>query len=173
MWILRAREDIQAIRDRDPAARNALETILVSHGLHALWVHRLNHWLWLRGAKLLARMLSNVVRRRTGIEIHPAARFGRRVVIDHGMGVVIGETAIVGDDVLIYQGVTLGGVKRNGGKRHPTVQDRVMLGANATLLGPITIGADAKIGACVTLRQSVPPGTTVREEPIISMRQPG
>ena len=117
-------------------------------------------------------MLLNVVRRRTGIEIHPAARLGRRVVIDHGMGVVIGETAVVGDDVLIYQGVTLGGVKRNGGKRHPTIQDRVMLGANATLLGPITIGADTRIGACVTLRQSIPPGTTVREEPIISMRQP-
>jgi len=168
----RAREDIRAIRDRDPAARSALETILVSPGLHAIWAYRLSHWLWQRGARLAARMLANVVRRRTGIEIHPAAQLGRRLVIDHGMGVVIGETAVVGDDVLIYQGVTLGGVKRNGGKRHPTVQARVMLGANATLLGPITIGADARIGACVTLRQSVPPGTTVREEPVISMRQP-
>lgn len=171
MSISRAREDICAAMDRDPAARSAFETALLSPGLHAIWAHRANHWLWQRGAKLLSRWISMIVRRRTGIEIHPAAQLGRRVVIDHGMGVVIGETASVGDDVLIYQGVTLGGVKRNGGKRHPTVGDRVMLGANATLLGPITIGEDAQIGACVTLRQSIPPGTTVREEPTISMRQ--
>ncbi len=132
-------------------------------------MHRISHWLWLHSARLLARYLSHVVRRRTGIEIHPGARLGRRIVIDHGMGVVIGETAVIGDDVLIYQGVTLGGVKRNGEKRHPTVGDRVMLGANATLLGPITIGDDARIGACVTLRQSVSARASVREEVVISV----
>jgi len=164
------REDIRAVKARDPAARNALEIVLFSPGLHAIWAHRTQHWLWRRGAKLPARWLAHRTRRRTGVEIHPAARLGRRIVIDHGMGVVIGETTEVGDDVLIYQGVTLGGVKRGGGKRHPTVGDGVMLGAHATLLGPIIIGANARIGACVTLRQSIPPGTSVREEPIISMR---
>ena len=168
MW--RLREDVRAVGVGDPAARNTLEIVLTCPGLHAIWMHRISHWLWLHGAKLAARYLSHIVRRRTGIEIHPGARLGRRVVIDHGMGVVMGETAVVGDDVLIYQGVTLGGVKTNGG-RHPTVGNGVMLGANATLLGPITIGEGARIGACVTLRQSVPPGTTVREEPVISMRQ--
>ena len=167
----RLREDLRAVRVGDPAARNTVEIVLTCPGLHAIWLHRISHWLWLHGAKLAARLLSHIVRRRTGVEIHPGARLGGRVVIDHGMGVVIGETAVVGDDVLIYQGVTLGGVKTNGGKRHPTVGNGVMLGANATLLGPITIGEGARIGACVTLRQSVPPGTTVREEPIISMRQ--
>ncbi|MFC2105361.1 serine O-acetyltransferase [Candidatus Bipolaricaulota bacterium] len=167
----RLREDLRAVRAGDPAARNTVEIVLTCPGLHAIWMHRISHWLWLHGAKLAARLLSHIVRRRTGVEIHPGARLGRRVVIDHGMGAVIGETAVVGDDVLIYQGVTLGGVKTNGSKRHPTVGNGVMLGANATLLGPITIGEGARIGACVTLRQSVPPGTTVREEPIISMRQ--
>jgi serine O-acetyltransferase len=120
--------------------------------------------------KLLARYISHVIRRRTGIEIHPGARLGRRVVIDHGMGVVIGETAVVGDDVLIYQGVTLGGIKANGGRRHPVVGDRVLLGAHSALLGPIRVGDDARIGACVTLRQSVPAGTSVREEVVITMK---
>ncbi len=169
MW--RLREDVRAVAARDPAARNILEIVLTCPGLHAIWMHRISHWLWLHDVKLVARCLSCIVRRRTGVEIHPGAQLGRRVVIDHGMGVVIGETAVVGDDVLIYQGVTLGGLKTNGGKRHPTVGNGVMLGANATLLGPITIGEGARIGACVTLRQSVPPGTTVREEPVISMRQ--
>lgn len=169
MW--RLREDVRAVGAGDPAARNTLEIVLTCPGLHAIWMHRISHWLWLHGVKLAARYLSHIVRRRTGVEIHPGARLGRRIVIDHGMGVVIGETAVVGDDILIYQGVTLGGVKANGGKRHPTVGNGVMLGANATLLGPITIGEGARIGACVTLRQSVPPGTTVREQPVISMRQ--
>ncbi len=165
----RIREDIRAVKAKDPAARNTIEVLLASPGVWAIWLHRISHWLWLRGAKLLARWLSHAVRRRTGIEIHPAACLGRRVVIDHGMGVVIGETAVIGDDVLIYQGVTLGGLKRNGGKRHPTIGDRVLLGANATLLGPITVGNDARIGACVTLRQSVPPRASVREEVVISV----
>ena len=115
--MLRLREDVRAIAARDPAARNTLEIVLTCPGLHALWMHRSSHWLWLHGVKLAARCLSHIVRRQTGVEIHPGARLGRRVVIDHGMGVVIGETAVVGDDVLIYQGVTLGGVKTNGGKR--------------------------------------------------------
>ena len=166
----RIREDIAALKAKDPAARTMLEVLLAYPGLRAIWWHRVGHWLWRRGAKLLARLISQIVRRRTGIEIHPGARLGRRVVIDHGMGVVIGETAVVGDDVLIYQGVTLGGIKANGGRRHPRVGDRVLLGAHSALLGPITIGDDAKIGACVTLRESVPSGTTVREEVTITMR---
>jgi len=166
----RWKEDLRAIRRVDPAARSTLEMLLVYPGLHALWMHRANHWLWTHGAKLLARVLSHIVRRRTGIEIHPGARLGRRVVIDHGMGIVIGETAVIGDDVLIYQGVTLGGVRNHGGQRHPTIGNRVLLGSNATLLGPITIGDDARIGACVTLRESIPPFTSVREEPVFSMR---
>ena len=157
------------MKEKDPAARGTLEIVLATPGVWAIWSHRVSHWLWLHGARLLARYLSHVVRRRTGIEIHPAARLGRRVVVDHGMGVVIGETAVIGDDVLIYQGVTLGGLKRNGGKRHPTIGDRVLLGSNATLLGPITIGDDARIGACVTLRESIPPGASVREEVVISV----
>ena len=165
----RIREDIRAVKEKDPAARNTLEIVLATPGVWAIWTHRISYWLWLHGAKLLARWLSHVVRRRTGIEIHPAAQLGRRVVIDHGMGVVIGETAVIGDDVLIYQGVTLGGVKHNGGKRHPTVGNRVLLGAQSTLLGPITIGDDARIGACVTLRQSVPARASVREEVVISV----
>ena len=165
----RIAEDLRAVRMMDPAARSTLETLLATPGVWAIWMHRMSHWLWGHGAKLLARYLSHVVRRRTGIEIHPAARLGRRVVIDHGMGVVIGETAVVGDDVLIYQGVTLGGVKRNGEKRHPTVGNGVLLGANATLLGPITIGDGARIGACVTLRRSIPAEASVREEVVISV----
>ena len=173
MWLERLREDMRAVKAKDPAARNSMEILLACPGLHAIWMHRIGHCLWRRGARLLARYLSHVVRRRTGVEIHPGARLGRRVVIDHGMGVVIGETAVVGDDVLIYQGVTLGGVKGNGGKRHPTIGNRVMLGANATLLGPIIIGEGARIGACVTLRRSIPPGSSVREEPIISIKPNG
>ncbi len=165
----RIQEDLRAVKEKDPAARGTLEIVLATPGVWAIWSHRVSHWLWLHGARLLARYLSHVVRRRTGIEIHPAARLGRRVVVDHGMGVVIGETAVIGDDVLIYQGVTLGGLKRNGGKRHPTIGDRVLLGSNATLLGPITIGDDARIGACVTLRESIPPGASVREEVVISV----
>jgi serine O-acetyltransferase len=166
----RMREDIRAFKARDPAARSTVEILLTYPGLHAIWCHRASHWFWMRGAKLLARYLSHVVRRRTGVEIHPGARLGRRLVIDHGMGVVIGETAVVGDDVLIYQGVTLGGVRANGGRRHPKVGDRVLLGAHSALLGPIEIGDDARIGACVTLRESVPAETSVREEVAIMMK---
>jgi len=168
--ISRMREDIRAFKARDPAARSTIEILLAYPGLHAIWCHRASHWLWKRGAKLLARYFSHIVRRRTGVEIHPGARLGRRLVIDHGMGVVIGETAVVGDDVLIYQGVTLGGVREKGGRRHPKVGDRVLLGAHSALLGPIEIGDDARIGACVTLRESVPAETSVREEVAITMK---
>jgi len=168
----RLREDLRAVRQRDPAARHVLEIVLCYPGLHALWAHRLSHWLWQRRCLLAARVVSHVVRRRTGVEIHPGAAIGRRVVIDHGMGVVIGETAVIGDDVLIYQGVTLGGLQCATEKRHPTVGNGVLLGANATLLGPIRVGDGAQIGACVTLRKSVPAGATVREEPIFSVRLP-
>jgi serine O-acetyltransferase len=163
-------EDIRAVREKDPAARSTVEVLLAYPGLHAIWMHRICHWLWRKRVRLLARVLSHVVRRRTGIEIHPGAQLGRRVVIDHGMGVVIGETAVVGDDVLIYQGVTLGGVSAGGGRRHPIVGNGVMLGAHSALLGPITIGDNAKIGACVTLRQSIPAGTSVREEVTITVK---
>jgi serine O-acetyltransferase len=173
MILERLREDVRAVKEKDPAARHTLEVLLTYPGLHAIWMHRVAHALWNHRLRLGARVLAHIVRRRTGVEIHPAARLGRRVVIDHGMGVVIGETAVVGDDVLIYQGVTLGGVKANGGRRHPLIGNHVMLGAHAALLGPITVGDHAKIGACVTLRQSVPAGTSVREEPVISMRPHG
>jgi serine O-acetyltransferase len=169
----RLREDVHAVRAKDPAARSTLEILLAYPGLHAIWMHRIAHWLWEHRLRLAARVLSHVVRRRTGVEIHPAAKLGRRVVIDHGMGVVIGETAVVGNDVLIYQGVTLGGVKANGGRRHPVIGNDVMLGAHSALLGPITVGDNARIGACVTLRQSVPAGTSVREEPVISIKPHG
>jgi serine O-acetyltransferase len=170
--LARIREDIRAVMDKDPAAHSAIEVVLCYPGLHALWMHRIHHWLWSHGLRLVARMMAHVVRRRTGVEIHPGAILGRRVVIDHGMGVVIGETSVVGDDVLIYQGVTLGGLRCGRQDRHPVVGSNVLLGAHATLLGPIRIGDGAQIGACVTLRKSVPAGATVREEPIFSVRLP-
>lgn len=143
----RAREDIAAAKLRDPAARSSLELALLYPGLHAIWAHRVNHWLWRRGQRLLARAGSQLARWVTGIEIHPGATIGRRAFIDHGMGVVIGETSEVGDDVLIYHGVTLGGRQRSRGKRHPTIGDRVVIGAGAIVLGPITVGDDSVIGA--------------------------
>lgn len=157
----RIREDIRAMLERDPAARNALEVLLFYPGLHALWAHRVNHWLWARGLKFLARLLAHIVRRRTGVEIHPGARIGRRVTIDHGMGVVIGETAEIGDDVHLYSGVVIGGVSTERVKRHPTIEDGVIIGANAVLLGPIRVGKGAKIGAGAVVRQDVPPGAIV------------
>ena len=145
----------------NPAARSTLEILLAYPGLHAIWMHRVNHWLWMHRVKLLARVLSHVVRRRTGIEIHPAAELGRRVVIDHGMGVVIGETAVVGDDVLIYHNVTLGGTGHDTGKRHPTVGDRVVIGAGAKLLGNIVIEHDSAIGSNAVVVTSAPPWSTL------------
>lgn len=156
----RIREDLAAARRGDPAARTKLEVALNYSGLHALWVHRLSHRLWQRDeTKLLARCISQFTRFLTGVEIHPGAKIGRRVFIDHGMGIVIGETAEVGDDVLIYHGVTLGGVSTKKMKRHPTIGDRVLIGAGAKLLGPIEIGADSKVGANAVVTKSAPAGS--------------
>lgn len=157
----RLAEDIKSVRDRDPAARSLMEVLLCYPGLHAVWGHRMTHALWGAGLRLPARFLSQVVRLLTGIEIHPAAQLGRRLFIDHGMGVVIGETAIVGDDVTLYQGVTLGGTGKERGKRHPTLCDRVFVGNNANILGDITIGENSRVGAGSVVLQDVPPNSTV------------
>jgi len=156
----RMREDIQSVFHRDPAARNAFEVLTCYPGLHAIWIHRLSHWLWTHEWKWLARMSSNLGRWLTGVEIHPGARIGRRFFIDHGMGIVIGETAEIGDDVTLYHGVTLGGTSWNKGKRHPTLKDGVIVGAGAKILGPFTVGAGAKIGSNAVVTREVPPGAT-------------
>ncbi len=157
----RLKKDIQVVRERDPAARSGWEIFLCYPGLHALFWHRVNHWLWNRNFKLLARWLSMMVRFFTAIEIHPGAQIGEGFFIDHGLGVVIGETTIIGKNVTIYQGVTLGGTSWRKEKRHPTVEDNVVVGASAVVLGPITIGHDSKIGACSVVVQNVPPHSTV------------
>jgi serine O-acetyltransferase len=155
------REDIRAVLERDPAARNALEVLLCYPGLHAVWMHRVNHALWNRGFKLLARLGSHGARFLTGIEIHPAATIGRRFFIDHGMGVVIGETTVIGDDVTIYQHVTLGGTGKKRDKRHPTLEDGVVIGAGAKVLGNITIGKRSQVGSGSVVVKDVPPDCTV------------
>ncbi|HSG79475.1 MAG TPA: serine O-acetyltransferase [Acidimicrobiia bacterium] len=157
----RVREDIQAVFEHDPAARTVAEVVLCSSGLHAVWLHRLAHALWARGLKLVGRLVSTVSRLITGVEIHPGASIGRRFVIDHGMGVVIGETAEIGDDVMLYQGVTLGGVSMEKTKRHPTIGDGVVVGANAIVLGAVEIGAAARVGAGAVVVRDVPAGSTV------------
>lgn len=157
----RLREDINSVFDRDPAARNVLEVLTNYPGLHALMIHRCGHWLWHKNLKWLARSLSTFARWLTGIEIHPGATIGRRFFIDHGMGVVIGETALVGDNVTLYQGVTLGGTSWNKGKRHPTLGDGVIVGAGAKILGPFTVGAGAKVGSNAVVTKEVPAGATV------------
>src|SRR5688500_4922429 len=143
----RIREDIQCVFGRDPAARSVFEVITCYPGFHALQLHRFSHLLWRMGLRWLARLSSHVGRFLTGIEIHPGATIGRRVFIDHGMGVVIGETAEVGSDVTLYQGVTLGGTSLEKGKRHPTLEDGVIVGAGAKILGPLTVGAGARVGS--------------------------
>jgi len=155
------REDVKAILDRDPAARSALEVVLCYSGLHAVWAYRLNHWLWNHRLRLLARWLSQVARLATGIEIHPAAQIGRRLFIDHGMAVVIGETAIVGDDVTLYQGVTLGGTGKEKGKRHPTIGTGVVIGAGAKVLGNVRIGDNCRVGAGSVILRDVAHDSTV------------
>jgi len=155
------REDIRAIFEKDPAARSTLEVLVCYPGLHALWFHRRAHGLWVHNLKFFARFVSHISRFLTGIEIHPGATIGRRVVIDHGMGVVIGETAEVGNDVLIYMGVVLGGTALENIKRHPTIEDGVIIGSGATILGPIRIGKGAKVGAGSVVVRPVPPGATV------------
>ena len=155
------KEDIKTVFAKDPAARSTLEVLSCYPGLHALWLHRLAHFLWQHKFRLLSRLLSHFGRFFTGIEIHPGARIGRRFFIDHGAGVVIGETSDIGDDVLIYQGVVLGGTTTEKKKRHPTVGNNVVIGAGAIALGPITIGDDARIGSGSVVIKSVPPGVTV------------
>jgi serine O-acetyltransferase len=155
------REDIACIFERDPAARSYFEVLLCYPGLHAVWGHHLSHWLWQHGLRFLARFNSQVVRLLTGIEIHPGAEIGRRFFIDHGMGVVIGETAVVGDDVTLYQGVTLGGTGKEHGKRHPTIGDNVTIGTGARVLGNIRVGENCRIGANSVVLRSVPDNSTV------------
>lgn len=155
------REDIDSVFDRDPAARNVFEIITTYPGIHAVIFHRLNHWLWRRGLKWLARVLSNVVRWYTGIEIHPGAEIGQRFFIDHGTGVVIGETAQIGDDCTLYHGVTLGGTTWEKGKRHPTLKDNVVVGAGAKVLGPVVVGQSARIGSNAVVTRDVPEAATV------------
>jgi len=157
----RIKEDLQCIFDRDPAARNTFDIITTYPGFHAITVHRLSHRLWKWGLRWLARWLSTIVRWFTGIEIHPGACIGRRFFIDHGMGVVIGETAEIGDDCTLYHGVTLGGTSWNKGKRHPTLGNNVVVGAGAKVLGPIIVGADARIGSNAVVVKDVPAQATV------------
>lgn len=153
-------DDVRSIRERDPAARTALEVVLTYPGFHALLLHRVAHRLHRARRRLIARVISHAGRFLTGVEIHPGATIGRRLFIDHGMGVVIGETAIVGDDVTLYQGVTLGGTGKQRGKRHPTIGNGVVVGVGAKILGAVTVGAGAKIGGGAVVLRDVPPHTT-------------
>ncbi len=161
MFLQRVREDIEAVFERDPAVRSKWDVVFAYPGFHAVLFHRVAHWLWTRGNTTLARIVSHLSRFFTGIEIHPGARLGRRLFIDHGMGVVIGETAEVGDDVTLYQGVSLAGTSLEKGKRHPTLEDWVLVGAGAAVLGPITIGRHSRIGAGSVVVNSVPAHSTV------------
>jgi serine O-acetyltransferase len=155
------REDVITVMERDPAAKSKLEVFLCYAGLHAVWFYRANHWLWNHGFFFLGRWLSEVARFLTGIEIHPGAKIGRRLFIDHGMGVVIGETSVIGDDITLYQGVTLGGTGKEHGKRHPTIEDNVVVGSGAKILGNITVGRNCRIGAGSVVLRNVPEHSTV------------
>ena len=159
------REDIHSVFARDPAARTSWEVLTCYPGIHAMICYRLAHWLWEQQFRWLGRFISHFGRFVTGIEIHPGATIGRRFFIDHGMGVVIGETAVVGDDVTLYHGVTLGGTSWNEGRRHPTLEDGVVIGAGAKVLGPITVGAHSKVGSNAVVVKNVPPGTTAVGNP--------
>jgi serine O-acetyltransferase len=167
------RRDIQAARERDPAEPTVLEVIFAYPGVHAIWGHRISHWLWNHGARLAARVLAELTRILTGVEIHPGAILGPGLFIDHATGVVIGETAEVGDDVTIFHGVTLGGTGRESGKRHPTVGDRVTIGAGAKVLGPIKIGDDSRIGANAVVVKEVPASAVVVGVPGQTVSRPG
>lgn len=160
-FFARLRDEIDSIIARDPAARSRLEVALCYPGFYAVLIHRVAHAAWNSGWLLVGRLVSNIGRFLTGIEIHPAARIGRRLFIDHGMGAVIGETTEIGDDVTLYHGVTLGGVSLNKGKRHPTLEDGVIVGAGAQVLGPIRVGKAARVGANAVVLTDVPPGVTV------------
>ena len=154
------RYDIRAIKERDPAARSSIEVFLLYSGFHAVLYHRVAHWFFKHKMKFIARWISQVARAVTGVEIHPGATIGRGLMIDHGMGVVIGETAVVGDNCTIYQGVTLGGTGKDTGKRHPTIGNNVMIGSGAKVLGPFTVGDNAKIAAGAVVLDAVPEGAT-------------
>ncbi len=169
----RWREDVRAVLTRDPAARSALEVVLCYPSFRAVRRHRRAHWLWTHNLKLMARLVSQRTRRLTGIEIHPGAKIGKGLFIDHGMGVVIGETAEIGDNVTLYQDVTLGGTGKDVGKRHPTIGDNVVIGAGAKVLGPFTVGDGAKIGASAVVLKEVPPYATVVGNPGRVVRQAG
>jgi serine O-acetyltransferase len=168
----RLREDIKNVMVMDPAARNWWEVITCYPGFSAIWWHRIAHWMWIHKLYWLARYVSHITRFRTGIEIHPGATLGRRVFIDHGMGVVIGETAEVGNDVLLYKGAVLGGISLDKGKRHPTVGNGVIIGSNAVILGPITIGDNARIGSGAVVLKPVPPDSTAVGVPARVVRGP-
>jgi serine O-acetyltransferase len=169
------RQDIRAAKERDPAEPTTLQVIVAYPGVHAIWGHRISHWLWNRGAKVAARAVGELTRILTGVEIHPGAILGSGLFIDHATGVVIGETAEVGDDVTIFHGVTLGGTGRDTGKRHPTIGDRVIIGAGAKILGPIKVGDDSRIGANSVVVKEVPSSSVVVGVPgqIISRAKPG
>jgi len=155
------REDVAAVFENDPAARSYMEVLFCYPGLHAVWGHHFTHWLWRHGFRFLARFGSQVTRLLTSIEIHPGAEIGRRLFIDHGMSVVIGETSIIGDDVTLYQGVTLGGTGKEKGKRHPTIGNRVIVGSGAKILGNITVGDNCRVGAGSVVLRNVPPNSTI------------
>lgn len=157
----RMKEDISTVFKRDPSARTSIEILLTYSGLHAVWCHRIAHWFYNRKLYFIARVISQLSRFVTGIEIHPGAKIGRRCFIDHGMGVVIGETCEIGDDVILYQGVTLGGTGHEQGKRHPTIKDEALIAAGAKVLGSITIGAGSKVGAGSVVLKDVPDHSTV------------
>jgi serine O-acetyltransferase len=169
------RQDIRAAKERDPAVPTTLQVIFAYPGVHAIWGHRISHWLWNRGARVTARVFAELTRILTGVEIHPGAVLGSGLFIDHATGVVIGETAEVGDDVTIFHGVTLGGTGADTGKRHPTIGDRVIVGAGAKILGPIKIGDDSRIGANAVVVKEVPSSSVVVGVPgqIISRARPG
>jgi len=172
-WLGSVAEDIRSVSDRDPAASSRTMVLLCYPGLHAVWAYRLHHRIWCAGWKLTARMISQATRFWTGVEIHPGARIGRRLFIDHGAGVVIGETAVVGCDVTLYQGVTLGGTGKGEGKRHPTLLDGVFVGSNAAVLGNITVGERSRVGAGSVVLRDVPPDSTVVGVPAHVIYQAG
>jgi len=170
-FIARFKEDIDTVFKEDPAARSVWEVVLCYPGMHAIWAHRVSHWLWNKGLKTIARLHSHIYRFLTGVEIHPGAKIGKRFFIDHGMGVVIGETTEIGNNVLIYQGVVLGGSSRDKVKRHPTIGDHVVIGAESTILGPILIGKGSRVGAGSVVIKDVPPNSTVVGVPGRAIKQ--
>jgi len=169
MWKL-LKEDVTCVFERDPAARGVFDVLTCYSGVHAIIIHRFNHWLWLRGLRWPARFIGNLARWLTGIEIHPGAKIGRRFFVDHGTGVVIGETTEIGDDVTLYQGVTLGGRSSEKGKRHPTIGNNVVVGAGAKILGPFTVGDDARVGSNAVVLDRVFSGATVVGVPARTVR---